>query len=440
VTITATDSTGRYSTKSFSLMVKNLAPPVNDMFSGALDLATVGSSSTTTGYTTRATMEAGETRPSSPTKDCGIYGVSNSVWFKFTYGGQGGLPPLPSPNAYYNFDPQGSNFDTVLALYEGSSLGTLRQIECSNDNSLPDWNDNLSIPQSKLSVGKTYYVQLTGTGGARFGKYQLHYEPRGLTQPKVMAYNVARGLGPGGLPAVRDTIKALRPDIVLLNEVRTFNDFTAVNGVKDQTEWLVNQTGFPYYKYHRTAALGLSGTTGVAILSRYPISSTDFWHLPNVDRDYRYFLAQWGMLKATIEIDGLTHDVFSTRFRPAQRAPGEDGYDPTDRPENELHHKRAIDIVRSIPSDHAVIFGGDLNASWSGSPWAKEFPANSGLSDALVEREDPGLEEDLYQRADYIYYRGPYSLYQTQHRWSGSLGLPDASDHPYVFAHFLRDY
>jgi hypothetical protein len=182
VTITATDSTGRYTTKSFSLTVNNLPPPVNDMFSGALELkypaATTISSSTTTGYTTSATMETGEPRPSSPTKDCGIYGVSNSVWFKFTYGGQGGLPLLPYPNASYNFDTQGSNFDTVLALYEGSSLGTLRQIECSNDNSLPNWNDNLSIPQSKLSVGKTYYVQLTGTGGARSGKYQLHYEPR----------------------------------------------------------------------------------------------------------------------------------------------------------------------------------------------------------------------------------------------------------------------
>jgi hypothetical protein len=177
VTITATDSTGRSSTKSFSLTVNNLPPPVNDMFSSALDLSKVDLS-TTTADTFPATMEAGEPRPYSSTKDCGIYGVSNSVWFKFTYGGQGSLPPLPFPNSYYNFDTKGSNFDTVLALYEGSSLGTLKQIECSNDNSLPNWNDNLSIPQSKLSFGKTYYVQLTGTGGARSGKYQLHYEPR----------------------------------------------------------------------------------------------------------------------------------------------------------------------------------------------------------------------------------------------------------------------
>ena len=251
VTITATDSTGRSSTKSFSLTVTNLPPPVNDMFSGARDLATVGSS-TTTGYTFPATMEAGEPRPYSSTKDCGIYGTSNSVWFKFKYGGQGGLPPLPSPNDYYNspnvnynFDTKGSNFDTALALYEGSSVGTLKQIECSNDNSLPNWNDKLSIPQSKLSVGKTYYVQLTGTGGARYGNYQLHCQPCGSSRPKVMAWNIFEGKL--GLPAVADTIKAVRPDIVLLNEVRTYANFAAISpplGATDQTKWLAEQTGF----------------------------------------------------------------------------------------------------------------------------------------------------------------------------------------------------
>jgi hypothetical protein len=169
VKITARDSTGRSTSKYFTLSVKDVDPPANDPFSSALDLHTVRSS-TTTGDTSRATMEADEPRPSSPAKDCGIYGHDNSVWFKFTYGS------IPSLNASYNFDTQGSNFDTVLALYEGSSLSTMKQIECSNDNSLPNWNDKLIIPQSKLSYGQTYYVQLTGTGGARSGKYQLNYD------------------------------------------------------------------------------------------------------------------------------------------------------------------------------------------------------------------------------------------------------------------------
>jgi hypothetical protein len=123
------------------------------------------------GDTTLATMEAGEPRPSSPTKDCGIYGHDNSVWYKVT------IPSVSStwsPNLWVSSG--GSSFDTVLALYKGSSLGTLQQVECSNDNSGPNWTDSLSVGGDKLTAGQTYYLQLTGTGGARSGKYQLVYE------------------------------------------------------------------------------------------------------------------------------------------------------------------------------------------------------------------------------------------------------------------------
>ena len=135
-------------------------PPRNDAFSGAITLPVPG---LLTGSTSLATMEAGEPRPYSPHKDCGIYGVSNSVWFKVT---------VPSDSYMYELDlrTQGSDFDTVLALYQGSSLDTLRQVDCSNDNSLPYWTDHLD---EWVYGGQTYYVQLTGTGGARSGYYQI---------------------------------------------------------------------------------------------------------------------------------------------------------------------------------------------------------------------------------------------------------------------------
>jgi hypothetical protein len=41
--------------------------------------------------------------------------------------------------------------------------------------------------------------------------------------------------------------------------------------------------------------------------------------------------------------------------------------------------------VRSIPSDRAVIFGGDLNALWSERPWAKALWDSSGLTDVMIE-------------------------------------------------------
>jgi hypothetical protein len=102
-----------------------------------------------------------------------------------------------------------------------------------------------------------------------------------------------------------------------------------------------------------------------------------------------------------------------------------------------------MNLVQSVPSDHAVILGGDLNANWT-VPWAAEFRDNSGLTDVFVERPDPeaihrGRPIADWSRVDYIYYRGPYSVYKTQMRDGyGSGTWPGASDHPYVFAHLLR--
>ena len=136
------------------------SPPANDAFSGAYALRVPGLH---TGSTSLATLESGEPRPYSPYKDCGVYGISNSVWYKVT-------APVNYYKSELKLSTRGSNFDTVLAVYEGSSLGTLRQVECSNLNNEPDWTDRLS---ADLYGGKTYHVQLSGTGGARSGAYQL---------------------------------------------------------------------------------------------------------------------------------------------------------------------------------------------------------------------------------------------------------------------------
>jgi hypothetical protein len=167
VTITATDSRGKSSRTSFSLTAK----PANDSFSGAFELPWLDIRPP--GDTTGATMEAGEPRPDSPTKDCGIYGVEKSVWFKIT------IPSNYDSTVALRFHTYESSFDTVLALYRGSSLGTLEQVECSNDNSGSgshgDWTDALIVGAEKLSAGQTYYLQLSGTGGARSGKYSLYH-------------------------------------------------------------------------------------------------------------------------------------------------------------------------------------------------------------------------------------------------------------------------
>src|SRR5215207_9258200 len=56
--------------------------PSNDNFSAARALSE--SLHWDSGTTTKATLEVGEPSPYHPTQDCGIFGVSNSVWYKVT--------------------------------------------------------------------------------------------------------------------------------------------------------------------------------------------------------------------------------------------------------------------------------------------------------------------------------------------------------------------
>jgi hypothetical protein len=114
-----------------------------------------------TGNTNGFSLEPGEPKPYSATKDCGISGIYNSAWFRISV-------PM---SAKIKVSTEGSSFDTVLGLYKGSSLTSLQQLNCSNDNSSPNWTDNMI--QEVPAGGQTYYLQLSGTGGLRSGNYKL---------------------------------------------------------------------------------------------------------------------------------------------------------------------------------------------------------------------------------------------------------------------------
>ena len=135
-------------------------PPANDNFSAAKSLPWLQDGSVY-GDTRYATLESGEPKPYSATRDCDVLGISNSVWYKVT----------PKYTGTVKFSTAGSSFDTVLGLYKGSSLTSLQQVNCSNDNSSPNWTDNMT---TQVQAGQTYYLQLSGTGGARSGKFRLY--------------------------------------------------------------------------------------------------------------------------------------------------------------------------------------------------------------------------------------------------------------------------
>jgi len=96
--------------------------------------------------TAGATTESGEPAPSCQTN----FGAT--VWYKFT----------PSTSGVYQIDTTGSNYDTVVALYTGSSLTGLSQVACSDDA------DGLqSIVKPTLTAGTTYRIQVAGYQGAQ---------------------------------------------------------------------------------------------------------------------------------------------------------------------------------------------------------------------------------------------------------------------------------
>lgn len=119
----------------------------NDDFACASTLA--GPPGTATGSNVGFTTETGEPDPS-----CGdsLPGSSNTAWWDWT-------APSSAPVV---FDTAGSNFDTVLTVYTGPSVGSLSEEQCDDDDG-PGLTSSLVL---NPVAGGTYRVQVDGFGGA----------------------------------------------------------------------------------------------------------------------------------------------------------------------------------------------------------------------------------------------------------------------------------
>ena len=124
--------------------------PNNDSFACAATIG--GPSDTRTGSNVGYTGEVGE-----PVSSCGG-GAPNTAWWNWTAPGSGNV----------TIDTFGSSFDTVLAVYTGSSVAGLTQVVC---------NDDTSGLQSQVRFpavgGTTYRIQVDGFNTAT-GAITLH--------------------------------------------------------------------------------------------------------------------------------------------------------------------------------------------------------------------------------------------------------------------------
>lgn len=122
------------------------AAPSNDDFGSARVISVVPFEDSMS--TAGATDESTEPRPSCLPSDLS----SASVWYSYT----------PSPNSVITVDTTNSKYDTVLALYVGSTLETITEIACNDD---PDG----MVRQARLSAAvgtETVFIQISGYNAA----------------------------------------------------------------------------------------------------------------------------------------------------------------------------------------------------------------------------------------------------------------------------------
>ena len=94
--------------------IAEAAPPPNDAFAAGTTVGAIPYQDAQS--TLEATAEPGE-----PVSPCGPAG--RSIWYRFT----------PAADVVLRADTLGSDFDTVLAVWTGSDLGSLSPVACSDD-------------------------------------------------------------------------------------------------------------------------------------------------------------------------------------------------------------------------------------------------------------------------------------------------------------------
>ena len=154
------------------------APP-NDNFANAHLMS--GCNGSNLGTNIAATREVGE--PANPVSP----GSTRSVWYQWT---------APSTGAAI-IDTNGSEYDTILAVYTGSALGGLTHVDSDDDTG----DGTNSLVTINVTQGVTYRIAVdgfnNGGSGGDAGKFQLNWRAScaaaNTVQLSQSSYNVNEG-------------------------------------------------------------------------------------------------------------------------------------------------------------------------------------------------------------------------------------------------------
>ena len=192
-----------YSGDQGNILLRWRPGPRNDFFADAFVLS--GVSGQTNGFNRDATAQTNEP----------AFSGGASVWYKW----------IGPRNGSFIFDTAGSSFDTLLAVYTGDSLATLREIASNDDCGGNSWS---CIIFSAIE-GATYYIAVDGYEGDQ-GDFILRVQARpALAELRRQERNRAAvffavGIMPiAGAPDNR--VRAERPQGVLKFQVERVQRF-----------------------------------------------------------------------------------------------------------------------------------------------------------------------------------------------------------------------
>ncbi|MCA1831592.1 MAG: hypothetical protein ABR548_05865 [Actinomycetota bacterium] len=148
----------------------------NDSFSNVENVQTIPFTDNTN--TSNTTVEPGEPQACAPT--------TGTVWYRF----------VPSKNVGLSASTEGSNFDTVLAVYTGTSLSTLSSLVCKDSGT---FGRHYAVA-FQAHASRALYFQVGGVGAAR-GDLVFNLDPA----PRPPNDNFADATGLSKIPVTDRT-------------------------------------------------------------------------------------------------------------------------------------------------------------------------------------------------------------------------------------------
>lgn len=206
----------------------------------------------------------------------------------------------------------------------------------------------------------------------------------GTTQFTALAYNI-KSARAGSLERLLGVMQRSKAEVLLLQEVDNRRRST---GSVDQAAWFAERLGGWHSAFGRNVTFG-DGLYGTAVVSKYPILSSENTPLPNIGR-----AQPRGLLHVVIDVEGVEVSLYSTHL------------DNTSANIRTAQASRISSILAADP--RPKILGGDMN-TWPNS--GPERILTSRLSDSFVVAGSGGGATHPASRPrtriDYLLYGGP---------------------------------